>query len=833
MKKLLFTLAICISLVSVSYSSYGQQIPILNYSTNSNGQVQLEVNSTVLNYYVLKIRHHVDSTFEIPTSMTLGGPNTTVITEPLGNYPLSHYQVLEYPILSPIDTDGDGVNDITEYQNIPDQSPINAASPIDTSDGAVLVNNFISFKELSVKKDLVQWSEFLNGKEFVKYIIVDFNTTPRVFFINSSNHLLHADFADTIGIDYLGGHVKKGQIIYHPASISNNGTLGTFAFNYSNGHAQDFDVVQKTHELLASNMPFLENNLSYFITDNNQVQYYQDTVLFQNSRVPVLFEADVYAGLDYWGLNQTEGYGFFRQMTLEEIPGSKDIVLYESLPNNLPRVGGIMTSVVQTPLSHVNLRAIQNNIPNAFIRDPLSIDSISDLLDDYIYFKVEQNEYFIRKATLSEVNEWYEDIRPDEEQNPPLNLNYTSILQLDDIGFTMFDGFGAKCANISTMKTFGFPEKTIPDGFGVPFYFYQEFMEYNNFFNEVDSIINNPAFKIDRNLRNEMLKDFRIKIKAADMPSWMMNELAVMHSSFPQATSIRCRSSSNNEDLAGFNGAGLYTSKTQHPDEGHISKSIKQVYASLWNLRAFEERDFYRINHFNTSMGVLCHPNYSDEKANGVGVSNDPIYNTDNTFYLNSQIGEELITNPDTNSIPEEILLYKDLSGGNGYIIIQHSNLMPSDTNIMKEQHLEEMRDYLSVIHDKFEPLYKAFNNSSFAMDIEYKITSENQLIIKQARPWVSYAIKKDFGSINEDNLELKIFPNPANEYINIQCDNCSLSKIRITNIMGQLIQEKNIANTINSNVKISIQKLPPGVYIISGFDSNNLLSHLKKFIKN
>ena len=58
--------------------------------------------------------------------------------------------------------------------------------------------------------------------------------------------------------------------------------------------------------------------------------------------------------------------------------GSRDIVLYDQLPNSLPRVGGIMTSVVQTPLSHVNLRAIQDNVPNAYIADPLSIDSIAN-----------------------------------------------------------------------------------------------------------------------------------------------------------------------------------------------------------------------------------------------------------------------------------------------------------------------------------------------------------------------------------------------------------------------------------------------------------------------
>ncbi len=262
-------------------------------------------------------------------------------------------------------------------------------------------------------------------------------------------------------------------------------------------------------------------------------------------------------------------------------------------------------------------------------------------------------------------------------------------------------------------------------------------MKFNGFYDKITVMLNDPEFISDLETRIDMLKEFRKEIKDADMPQWMLDDLQEMHDSFPEGTSVRCRSSTNNEDLPGFSGAGLYTSKTQHPDEGHMSKSIKQVYASMWNFRAFDERDFYRVDHYIAAMGVLCHPNYQEEKSNGVGVSLDPIYNTDNTFYLNTQVGEFLITNPDANSIPQEIILNVDPEIG--YFVLRNSNLVPDGELVMEDVYINLLREYLRTIHDEFAVLYNVVGAEGFGMDIEYKVTADDRLIIKQARPWVSF----------------------------------------------------------------------------------------------
>lgn len=733
MKKIL--LFIC--LISV-YNFCYSQVPITNYSVNAIGQVQLSIEGQASKYYVLTAQH--SPTFQWVVSMTMGVDGTMIISEPSAAYPQVNYTITEHDIANPDDIDGDGVDDITEFNNMPTDAPINYADPVTFANGTTCIPDAQTFMNLATVQN-VSWAPFLDGQLYVKFGILDRDTPqPKIYFINSNTHIIHANFFSAIGAS-VPGDDGSGEIVFNPNTINPNGVIGSYSFNFSFGEALSFEATQRTFELLVANMPFLQNNMNHFIGQSYENTHTSNFAAdFVGSRVGVALESEVFAEVNYIPFHEAEGYGFFRHIEdMNETPGSRDIVLYDALPNSLPRVGGIITSVVQTPLSHVNLRAIQDNVPNAYIKDPLSIDSINNLLGGYIYYKVENETFQIREATLAEVNAWYEDLRPTEPQIPIRDLSYTEILPLDSIEFENSASFGAKCANVATMRTFGFPDGTIPDGFGIPFYYYDEFMKYNDFYEEAAVMIANPSFINDINFRNERLKDFRDDIKNASMPQWMLDDLQAMQSAFPVSSGIRCRSSTNNEDLPGFSGAGLYTSKTHHVNEGHISKTIKQIYASMWNFRAFEERDFYRVDHYIAAMGILCHPNFENEQSNGVGVSIDPIYDTEGTFYLNTQVGESLITNPDENSVPEEILLYEDPTQGAGYLVLRLSNMVNPGELVMDQVYLDQMREYLSVIHDEFAILYDVVDAEGFGMDIEYKVTSQNQLLIKQARPWVSF----------------------------------------------------------------------------------------------
>ena len=68
------------------------------------------------------------------------------------------------------------------------------------------------------------------------------------------------------------------------------------------------------------------------------------------------------------------------------------------------------------------------------------------------------------------------------------------------------------------------------------------------------------------------------------------------------------------------------------------------------------------------------------------------------------------------------------------YAVLATSNQVPPGQLLMSDDQLRQLREHLEVIHNHFAGLYYV---SPFAMEIEFKITSDNILAIKQARPWV------------------------------------------------------------------------------------------------
>ena len=716
------------------------------------------VASTANVYFVLYVTHELDGV-EVwtPVSVTRGTAVSTTLTENVDGLPASRYRVERYLVSDPADIDGDCIDDLAELDALGRLNPLNPAPQIAITDGATAIPDRSTFETLA-------FSEQTAGHEYVKFALLDMDTDePLLYWINSKTHRRHpiAFFLETIG--HAGPHLPwsiPGEVVYNPNLTATDGTRGVYYFwllHYDARFTPAF--LERVYALLSSAMPLLDDDLPMYIPNQRLGSYRADLDTLRNSRIPLLFNEDVFGNADFLALNHGVGYGRLRVMAPGERPNPRNVVIYETLPNELPRVAGIITGVPQTPLSHVNLRAVQDGVPNAYIKEPLEDDEIDDLVDRFVRYEVTAEGYELRAAAKAEVDAHFARSRPAHVQTPERDLTVTAISALSEIGFGDWKAFGVKAANVAELGKLGFPEGAVPDGFAIPFYFYDEFMQHTALGEETvfgkgkgadedkftlpaetklidaaKAILAHPKFQTDFEIQDEMLDDLRDAIKDAHSPQWMIDALTAMHATYPQGQSLRYRSSTNNEDLPGFSGAGLYDSNTQHPDETEedgIDKSMKQVFASLWNFRAFSEREFHRIDHLATAMGILVHPNYSDERANGVAVSFDPIRGYSNYYYLNTQLGEDLVTNPEADSEPEEILLHRS---GDFYEVLATSNQIEPGALLMTDLQMKQLAEHLTVIHDHFARLYPA---RPYAIEIEFKITEADILAIKQARPWV------------------------------------------------------------------------------------------------
>jgi Pyruvate phosphate dikinase, AMP/ATP-binding domain len=621
--------------------------------------------------------------------------------------------------------------------------------PVDSRYGTLTIEDRATFEFYAARAN---FPGAMQVRE-VKFFIPGVDTAePPLYFQNTTNYPFHYGFAiDALGwtLDlsifnrqtYFSDQRKNlaGSIIAHDHYEPNEAIQGIYTLEFWPTDPVNFEGVQLAYDLIKTNMPFGGDVLFYHPPSETQRALYEmQRELFEASSIKVIQTEDLYENISYTALVTGEAYGRLRIIDGPDTVSARDIVVYRTIPNTLSHVAAIITEVPQTPLSHINLKAQQNDTPNAYIRDATTQADLLALAEQYVHLVVRPEGYVLEEASQEEVDAFFEAIRPTETQFPPRDLDVTEIAPLPAIGFADSNSFGAKAANVAELAKL-LPTGMVPDGFAVPFYFYDEFMKYNSFYDMATAMMADPAFQSDPDVRLDRLGRFRRTLRAGALPNWMLAALDAMHQSFDPNTSLRCRSSTNNEDLPDFNGAGLYDSYTHHLDEGHIAKSIKQVWAGLWTYRAFEEREFYRVDHVSAAMGVLVHPNFENEQANGVGVTKN-IYDADwPGYYVNVQLGEDLVTNPEAYSIPDEFLV-ANLAGEERYEIqyVRRSNLAFEGRPILTQAQIFELADMMALIQRHFRLLYDiSRTDTGFAMDIEFKITAEGRLSIKQARPWI------------------------------------------------------------------------------------------------
>ncbi|MDB6070853.1 MAG: ppsA [Verrucomicrobiales bacterium] len=722
-------------------------LPIVSPAATPGGHFQAGIPSATGAYYLLQ---RADSTAGPWESVRLapGTGDTLALTDPAAMARRAFYRIAAVPSDAPLDSDGDGQDDLAEWLAGSMGNAFNPAPPPAATDAAVIMTAQARYEELAHRDNFPGASDVRE----VKFLITGADTAaPRLYFLNTNIHQYHYYFAqDVLGYSqdlttfnnqtYFTDARRQiaGSLIFYPHYTRAGGPPGLYAIEFWPSDGVGFSHVRMACGLVSRALPWMDRRLAYHPAGLTQEQRMEsEAALWDAAAIDRISSDELFASTTYSVLNPGVSFGRLVLGGTTTAVSARDIVVLPTVPADLSRVAGIVTAAPQTPLSHINLKAKQNHTPNCYLRGALTDPRLTALAGKNVRFEVASDSLLLREATPEEVETYLDALRPPNPTVPPRDLSVNTIRPLTSVNFADSRNVGAKAANAAELRKI-LPAGMYPEGFAVPFAFYDAFMKDNGFYAYAQFMLQEPGFKADPAVREVRLTEFRELLRKGSVSPELQTAFAAVQGAFPSGVPIRCRSSTNNEDLPGFNGAGLYDSYTHRPDEGSLHKTVRKVWASLWNFRAFEERDFYRIDHFAAAMGVLLIPNTDDELANGVAVSKNLIDPNWRGYYVNVQKGEELITNPDQTVIPEEFLI-ASLMGLTTYEIqhVTFSSLQPPRTSLLSTAQAFDLADRLLNIQYHFRNLYNGWSDPAFAMEIEFKITKDNKLYIKQARPWV------------------------------------------------------------------------------------------------
>jgi Pyruvate phosphate dikinase, AMP/ATP-binding domain len=415
------------------------------------------------------------------------------------------------------------------------------------------------------------------------------------------------------------------------------------------------------------------------------------------------------------------------------------VLLQESYPDITP-VAGILATAFSTPLSHVNLRAGAWGIPNA--GDKKARDKYARLDGKIVYYEVTDTTLTLREATSAEIAELQNKIaKAMHVELPQADITSPRLAMLTRMRAKDVIKYGTKASNLGEIVTANLDGVAVPPGFGVPFFYYVQHMRQNKLDGKVDAILADKRFKTDPVWRRQALEELRKAIIDAPIDQATLDMIYKRVEVKLGGKGVFVRSSTNAEDLPGFNGAGLYDTMPNVVGKKQLGEALKTVWASLWNLRAVDEREAFGIDHHQVYFGVLIQVGVNATAAGVLVTKNlfDPT--DDHGFTINAKWGlgmrvvegqkvpEQIVfdpTNDGTKIISradDPVMLKFDEHGG-----IKELPVPAGSGVILTEERAKRLCAQVQAFLSVFPP--------GEPLDVEWVLDGE-QFWIVQARPYV------------------------------------------------------------------------------------------------
>ena len=564
--------------------------------------------------------------------------------------------------------------------------------------------------------------------------VVDRQAKNKIFFVNSQKYRFHKDF---LLANYL---VARGSDVFTPIYINQDrrfivGTIAwqktveKFTFELYEGDLAKSDLIKLAYDTINKNF------FAPVAFKPNSLRQDDATAKLGINRVSA---DEIQKNQEYLALNTGRAVG--RIHIIDKLDdtveiGDNEILILNELPPTLPQVRGIIVTKPSTPLSHVNILAKGWGIPNVYIKDA---DKLFKEFDTFVVeLDAKMTKYDLKRADLQQIKTNF--VSPDESVAPS-NLTVTKLAFLREMRKKDSIVYGAKSANSGEIINSKIPSLAVPEGFAVPFYWNQKFMEENGFNEKVDEFLNDIDFVHNPRVRRQKLTEFRAEIEAGKFDEQLKSEIIQKWKKDLGGQGVFVRSSSNAEDLPNFSGAGLYSSVPNVKTEAEIIKAVKTVWASLWNFDAYDARVRNYVNQREVYMSALIQTGINMESG-GVMFTKDPFDpDNKNAVYVaavwghnegitgNKFVPEQVLYNPKSNAVQVLTLTQQDSVlkfGADGDLV------KSGETAARRVLTDKNVRDLVKTAAQ----IKKIFGGKS-EQDIEWGIMG-GKLYVLQARPYI------------------------------------------------------------------------------------------------
>ena len=474
---------------------------------------------------------------------------------------------------------------------------------------------------LETPADFFNLSKRVGSERFTKFVI-DLRAGQIIYFdVNVYKMHTHFVFGEIFKRKFTNNELFEFNRNYSAVKPQ-------FIFGYLVNHAEHGIWTVSLYsgdQATAAHVQFMIDRVKASFYGGAQIKFlpdssHQEGLLASLPNVPSTTRDALYKAAPYHAFTPGTAVGRLRIVTPAQAakPESLDLKKDEVvvLPGDLPDIGvvaGIISETFSTPLSHVALRARSRGIPHIGLK--MASSQYAALAGKTVWLSVTPEGYVLREATRDEAEGWIvEHSRPPRVRVPRLDTRTTKLTWLKDIRATQTGTFGAKAANLGEVAHAQLPGVNVPAGFAIPMHYYAR-----------------HAPRLPEPLTEADLPALRRQIVERPLdPILLAHVMTLIRGAGPDKGWF-VRSSTNAEDLEGFNGAGLYdTVPNVKADEEAIAKAIKTVWASVWNRRAFREREHFGIDHRFVHAAVLVQVGVNATAA-GVLVTRD-LYDRDSKY---------------------------------------------------------------------------------------------------------------------------------------------------------------------------------------------------------